>query len=59
MPNILTDFKKYLQYLPPGNQICEIDSMLHNFNKSNGKGENVNRKFVIINELKALKKKQC
>ena len=30
--------------------------MLHNFNKSNGKCENVNRKFVIINELKALKK---
>ena len=33
MPNIMTDFKKYLQYLPPGNQICEIDSMQHNFNK--------------------------
>ena len=51
----MTDFKKYLQYLPPENQICEIDSMLRNFNKSNQKGENVNKKFPIINELKILK----
>ena len=37
MHNIITDFKKYLQFLSPENQICEIDSMIHNFNKSTRK----------------------
>ena len=49
MSNIMIDFKKYLQYLSPENQICEIDSMLQHFYKSNWKGENVNKKFRIIN----------
>ena len=35
--NIMTDFKKYLQFLLPENQICEIDSMIHNFDKSTRK----------------------
>ena len=55
MPNIMTDFKKYLQFLSLKNQICEIDSMIHDFNKSNRKGENIDKKFRIINELKTLK----
>ena len=38
MPNLMTDFKKYLQYVPPENQMCEIDSMLQEFYKSNRKG---------------------
>ena len=53
----MTDFKKFLQYLPLENQICEIDSMLHDFNKSNRKGRNTNKKYRIITELKTLKKK--
>ena len=57
MPNLMTDFKKYLQYVSPENQKCEIDSMLQEFYKSNRKGENVNKKFCIINELKVLKRK--
>ena len=57
MPNIMTDFKKYLEYLSLEYQICEIDFMLQDFYKSNRKGENVNKKFSIINELKELKKK--
>ena len=57
MSNIMIDFKRYSQYLSPENQICEIDSTLQDFYKSNRKGENVNKKFRIINELKALKKK--
>ena len=56
MHNIITDFKKYLQFLSPENQICEIDSMIHDFNKSSRKDENVNKKSRIINELKTLKK---
>ena len=57
MPNIMTDVKKYLEYLSPEYQICEIDSMLQDFYKSNWKGENLNKKFRIINELKELTKK--
>ena len=57
MLNIMTDFKQYLQCLPPENQICEIYSMLQDFYKSNRKGGNVNKMFRIINELKVLKKK--
>ena len=45
----MIDFKRYLQYLSPENQICEIDSTLQDFYKSNRKGENVNKKFRIIN----------
>ena len=46
MPNIIPDFKKYLQYLSLENQILEIDSMLPDFYKSNWKGENVIKSFV-------------
>ena len=53
----MTDFKKKLEYLSPKYQICEIDSMLQGFYKSNRKGENNNKKFCKINELKELKKK--
>ena len=31
--------------------------MIHHFNKSNRKGENINKKFRVINELKTLKMK--
>ena len=31
--------------------------MLRDFNKSNEEGENINKKFRIINEVKELKKK--
>ena len=46
MPNIIPDFKKYLQYLPLENQIREIDSMLPDFYKSNWKDGNVIKSFV-------------
>ena len=45
----MIDFKNFLQYLPLENQICEIDSMLHDFNKSNRKGRNTMKKLLIIN----------
>ena len=57
MSDIMTDFKKKLEYLSPKYQICEIDSMLQGFYKSNRKGENNDKKFCKINELKELKKK--
>ena len=56
MPNIIPDFKKYLQYLPLENQIREIDSMLPDFYKSNWKGENVNKKLKSNKWIKSIKK---
>ena len=48
--------KKYLQFLLPQDQIYEINSMIYDFNKTNWKGENINKKFCISKELKTLKK---
>ena len=52
----MTGFKTYLQFLPPKDQIYEIKFMIDNYNKSNKKGENINKKFRMLNELKILKK---
>ena len=35
MPNIMVDFKRFLQLLSPENQLCEINYMINEFNKSN------------------------
>ena len=51
------DFKKYLQSLSPEDQIRSIDLMLQQFNRSNQKGENLSKKYRIINELKEIRKK--
>ena len=51
------DFKKYLQSLSPEDQIRSIDLMLQQFNRSNRKGENLSKKYHIINELKEIRKK--
>ena len=56
MPNAMTDFKKYLRFLSSEYQICKINFMINEFNKSNSKGEKINKKFCILNELKILKK---
>ena len=52
----MTDFKKYLQFLPPKDQIYEINFIIDNSNKSIKKGENINKKFRILNELRISKK---
>ena len=56
MSNIMVDFKRFLQLLSSENQLYEINSMIDEFNKSNCKGENINKKFCILNELRMLKK---
>ena len=56
MSSIMVDFKRCLQLLSPENQLYEINSMINEFNKSNCKGENINKKFRILNELRMLKK---
>ena len=54
--NIMVDFKRFLQLLSPENQLYEINSVINEFNKSNWKGENINKKFRILNEIRMLKK---
>ena len=49
MPNIMIDFKRFLQFLSPKNQLCEINYMINEFNKSNCPGDNINKKFSILN----------
>ena len=47
MPNIMVDFKRFLQLLSPENQLCEINYMINEFNKSNRPGDNIIKKFRI------------
>ena len=56
MSNIMVDFKRFLQLWSPENQLYEINSMINQLNKSNCKGENINKKFRLFNELRMLKK---
>ena len=50
---MMADFKKYLEYLSPKYQICEIDFMLKYFYKSSGKVKMLIKRFNnIINEFK-------
>ena len=56
MANIMVNFKIFLQLLSPENQLYEINSIINQFNKSNRKGENINKTFCILNELRTLKK---
>ena len=47
MPNIMVDFKRFLQLLSPENQLCEINYMINEFNKSNRPSDNITKKFCI------------
>ena len=52
MPNIMVDFKRFLQLLSPENQLCEINYMINNFNKSNRPGDNIKKNSYIKLHLK-------
>ena len=56
MPNIMVDLKRFLKLLSPEEQLCEINCMINEFNKSNCKGERIVKNFCILNELGTLKK---
>ena len=56
MTNKFVDFKNYLKLLSPEEWLREINFMINEFNKSNCNGENIAKKFRILNELKTLKK---
>ena len=51
MPNITVDFKRFLHFLSPKNQLCEINHMINEFNKSNRPYDNINKKIRILNEF--------
>ena len=56
MTSKFVDFKNYIKLLSPEERLCEINFMINEFNKSNRNGENIAKKFNILNELKILKK---
>ena len=57
MPNIIHKFKRYLEFLTPDEQLCEINSLIKEFNKTHLPWSNINKKSSMINQLNALKKK--
>ena len=50
------DFKNYLKLVSPEERLREINLMINEFNKSIWNGENIAKKFCILNELRVLKK---
>ena len=50
--NKFADFKNQLKLLSSKEQLREINLMINEFNKSNCNGENIAKKFRILNELK-------
>ena len=53
----MMDFKRSLQLLSPEEQLYEINYLISDISKSNNEGENVNKNFCILKELRTLKKK--
>ena len=51
MSNTFKEFKKYLQFLTPCEQIIESNQMMHN-----NADDNTNKKYPIIKELNIIKK---
>ena len=56
MPNIIHNFKRYLEFLTPDEQLREINRLIKEFNKSYLPYSNINKKFSMINQLNMLKK---
>ena len=56
MPNVINNFKRYLQILTPEEQLHETNRLIIMINKSYSPYVNVNKKFSMINELNILKR---
>ena len=52
----MIDFKRFLKFLSPKDQLHEINFMIDYFNKSNRAGENIAKKYSILKELRTLEK---
>ena len=55
LPNIILNFKRYLEFLTPDKQ-REINRLIKEFNKSYLPCSNINKKISMINQLNTLKK---
>ena len=56
MPNVINNFKRYLEILTPEEQLHETNRLIITINKSYSPYVNVNKKFSMINELNILKR---
>ena len=56
MPNTFTEFKKYLQFLTPQEEISEINHMIHDTLMHSNPDDNINKKYSVIKELNIIKK---
>ena len=58
MPNAINDFKRYLEFLTPKEQLPEINRLIEKFNKSYLPCPNITmlRKFNMLNQLKIFTK---
>ena len=56
MSNTFTEFKKYLQFLTPQEEIFEINHMIHDTLMHNNPDDNINKKYSVIKELNIIKK---
>ena len=57
MPNTLKEFKNYLQFLTPLDQITEINHAIQDILTYKNKNDNINKKYSIIKQLNIIKKK--
>ena len=56
MPYAINNFKRYLEFLTPEEQLGEISHLIKWSNKSYLSCVNINKKFNMINQLNILKK---
>ena len=56
MPNTFKEFKKYLQFLTPWEQITEINHMIQDILLHNNLNDDINKKYHVIKELNIIKK---
>ena len=56
MPNTFKEFKKYLQFLFPQEQITKINHMIHDMLFHNNPDDDINKKYCVIKELNIIKK---
>ena len=57
MPNTLKEFKNYLQFLTPLDQITEINHVIQDILTYENKDDNISKKYNIIKQLNIIQKK--
>ena len=57
MPNTINDFKRYLEYFTPQEQLREINRLIEKFDKSYLPCPNIDKILNMLNQLKIFKKR--